>query len=242
VVSQNTLELNHGGKTIIQTTLGAFFSHPQQVLRDFSTKTDRHGPFRQATIVFLVIGFPVLLYITVFAFIHFVTGFLVPPSRSFMITAVICFVIGLGLLAPLVLGRSKTVPPDQVREALDASSWQQRVSGLRTVVDDKQEIGQFPAYRQMLTSPHLPERYWVAKALGVSRQPETFHALETLLDDPHPNVVSMAFHALSQRGNKQIVSRILKRIATSSHWYNQWYAYRTLRALGWRQIKANRKQ
>jgi Ca2+/Na+ antiporter len=239
VVSKNRLELRHAGGTVIQTELRTFFSRPQHVLNDFSSKTDRYGPFRQATIVFLVIGFPVLLYVTVFALILFVTGFLVPPSRSFLLAAGICFVIGLGLLAPLVLGRFKTVPPDQVSEALNASSWKQRVSGLRTLVDNKQEIGRFDVYRQMLTSPHLPERYWLAKALGVSRQPETFHALVTLLDDSHPNVISMAFHALRQRGNKRIVSQILKRIATSDHWYNQWYAYRTLRALGWSQVKGN---
>ena len=239
VVSNNRLELKHAGKTVIQTDLRTFFSRSQQVLNDFSTKTDRYGPFRQATIVFLVIGFPVLLYITVFALILFVTGYLVSPSRSFLVTAGICFVIGLGLLAPLVLGRSKTTPTDQVPGALNASSWKQRVSALRTLVDNKQEIGRFDVYRQMLTSPHLSERYWVAKALGVSRQPETFPVLVTLLDDSHPNVVSMAFHALRQRGNRQIVGEILKRIKTSDHWYNQWYAYRTLRGLGWSQLEGN---
>jgi Ca2+/Na+ antiporter len=242
VISENKLELQHAGETVIQTTLAAFFSHPRKHLNDFSTEMDRHGPFRQATIVFLVLGFPVLLYIMVFALIHFVTGFFVPASRAFVITAGLCFVIGLGLLAPLVLDRSKTVPAGQVSETLNAPSWQQRVSGLRTVVDEKQEIGRFPAYRQMVTSPHLPERYWVAKALGASRQPETFHALMTLLDDPHPNVVSMAFHALSQRGDRRVLGEVLKRIETSGHWYNQWYAYRALRALGWRQREASEAQ
>jgi len=30
----------------------------------------------------------------------------------------------------------------------------------------------------------------------------------------------------------------LKRIETSDDWYNQWYAYRALRNLGWKQSKS----
>jgi HEAT repeat protein len=59
--------------------------------------------------------------------------------------------------------------------------------------------------------------------------------LLTLLDDPHPNIVSMAFYSLGQRGNRQAVPKIMKKIETSDHWYNQWYAYRALKSLGWRQ-------
>jgi len=237
-VSGDTLALKHGGVEAVQTTVQAFFSDPRDLLNAFSAKIDRNGPFRQATIIFLVLGFPILLYVTVFAVIHLGSGFLVSPARSFIITALLCFVVGLALLAPLVLGRSKVVPVGRVAEALNALSWKQRVSGLRTVVDEKLEIGLFPSYRRLVTSPYLPERYWVAKALGASRQPETFHALMNLLDDPHPNVVSMAFHALGQRGDRRVVEEILKRIETSDHWYNQWYAYRALRSLGWFQKKA----
>jgi hypothetical protein len=241
VVSEKGVALENRGAMVIQTTLEKFLAHPAKVLQDFSARLDRHGPFRQATIICLVLGFPVLLYVAVFAAVHFLAGGLVSPTRSFLVAALLCFVIGLALLAPLVLGRTRAVRADQVSEALNALAWRQRVSGLRTVVDEKLEIGLFPAYRQMVTSPHLPERYWVAKALGASRHPETFQALTVLLDDPHPNVVSMAFDALGRRGNRQVVGAILKRMETSDHWYNQWYAYRALQALGWRQDHRPRK-
>jgi len=73
--------------------------------------------------------------------------------------------------------------------------------------------------------------------LGVSREPETFKDLLAFLDDPHPNVVSMAFYALGQRGNRRVVNELIKRIATSDDWYNQWYAYKALRSLRWKQTK-----
>ena len=87
-------------------------------------------------------------------------------------------------------------------------------------------------------SPHVSERYWVARALGVSRKPETYRDLVTLLDDHHPNVVSMAFYALGQRGDRRAVREILSRMKISTDWYNQWYAYKALRALGWKQTKS----
>jgi len=122
--------------------------------------------------------------------------------------------------------------------ALRSDRWQERVSALRTVVEKGLEIGDLCDITPLLASPHLPERYWVAKALGISRQPGTYLNLLTLLDDPHPNVVSMTFYGLGQRGDRRAIETILKRLAASDHWYNQWYAYRALRALGWKQHPA----
>jgi len=102
-------------------------------------------------------------------------------------------------------------------------------------VSERLDMADFPAYRRMLASPHIPERYWLVKALAVSRHPETYHDLLAFLDDPHANVVSMAFYGLGQRGDRQAIKEILRRIQTSDHWYNQWYAYKALRRLGWRQ-------
>jgi HEAT repeat protein len=87
----------------------------------------------------------------------------------------------------------------------------------------------------MLKSPHIPVRYWLARALAVSRKPETYDDLLSFLDDPHPNVVSMAFYALGKRGDRSAIGLILHRIETSRHWYVQWYAYKALRRLGWKQ-------
>jgi HEAT repeat protein len=87
-------------------------------------------------------------------------------------------------------------------------------------------------------SPHIPERYWLVKALGVSRQPETYKDLMRFVDDPHPNVVRMAFDSLGQRGDTSAINVIMKRIETSDHWYEQWYAYKALRKLGWKQAKS----
>ena len=76
----------------------------------------------------------------------------------------------------------------------------------------------------MLKSAHVPELYWLAKALSVSRKSETYNDLLSFLDNRYPNVVCMALYALGRRGDKSAVKIILKKIETSDHWYSQWYA------------------
>jgi hypothetical protein len=233
--SNNTLLFNHKGKTVLKATPQDFFAQPKKVLSNFSIETDRHVRFRQATILSLLIGFPVTLYVIGFALLRFVLGFFVGPRPSSITASALCFLVGLSLLVPF---RSSKVPMDdaaRLSEALNSKSWQQRVGALRIFVEQRLEIGNLDVYRRVLKSPHVPERYWLAKALGVSRQPQTYQDLLALLDDPHPNVASMAFRALGTRGDNGAVQEIITRIKTSDHWYVQWYAYRALRRLGWKQ-------
>jgi len=238
VESQNLLIFKHQGKTVLQTPFKTFFSQPEDVLRQFSAAADRHALFRQATIVCLLVGFPITLYVMVFALLNFVLRFFLDPTPSSVVSGALCLLIGLALLVPLRLARMPINDEMALSEALSSKSWQQRVAALRRVVSERLDMADFPAYRRMLASPHIPERYWLVKALAVSRHPETYPDLLAFLDDPHANVVSMALYALGQRGNRRAIPEILKGIETSDHWYNQWYAYRALRRLGWRQNRS----
>jgi len=129
----------------------------------------------------------------------------------------------------------KSAEIGDVASALESRRWQERVAALKLVEKGGKEAGDFRAYRSIIKSTRIPVRYWLARSLGVSRNPETYDDLVGLLDDPHPNVVSMAFYALGKRGDKRAISVILKGIESSHHWYNQWYAYKALRSLGWKQ-------
>jgi HEAT repeat protein len=50
-------------------------------------------------------------------------------------------------------------------------------------------------------------------------------------------VVTQALYALGERKNPVAVQEILRFIKASDHWYCQWYAYKALRKLGWKQIR-----
>ncbi len=234
----DSLAFKHKGKTVLETTLKEFSSGPRKVLGQFSVETDGHAFFRQATIISLLLGFPLILYVTVFALFDFVLQFFVGSIRSSMVASILCLLVGLALLAPIRMGRLATDSETGLSEALASESWQHRVVALRTVAKQGLEIGSFETYRTLLTSNNIAERYWLTKALGVSDYPQTYEDLLALLDDPHPNVASMAVLALGKRANKETVKEILSRIKTSDHWYVQWYAYRALKRLGWRQSRS----
>ena len=144
----------------------------------------------------------------------------------------------MALLVFFHMGAGAKVAEKDLQEAMVSAHWQDRVAAIKLIQQKGLDIGHYNAYRDMLTSSHIPERYWLAKVLGGSRKPDTYNDLLNFLDDPYPNVVCMAFHSLGQRGKKRIVREIVKRIETSDHWYEQWYAYRALRTLGWKQVRS----
>jgi hypothetical protein len=231
------LVFKNGGRTILQTTPADFFSHPGAVLQEFSAKSDKHGFFRQLTFYSLLIGLPLALYVILHTLVRLLCCFFLPVRTSSLIASILCLIVGVSIFIPFKYIRGTTIELKDVPQALASELWQERVAALRIIEQKGMEVSSFQPYPRLLISPHIAERYWLARALGVSRRPETYRDLLAFLDDTHPNVVSMAFYGLGQRGDRRGVSEILTRIQTSDHWYNQWYAYKALRALGWKQRK-----
>ncbi|HMA68005.1 MAG TPA: HEAT repeat domain-containing protein, partial [Desulfosalsimonadaceae bacterium] len=64
---------------------------------------------------------------------------------------------------------------------------------------------------------------------------KSFQMLIQLLEDPHPNVVCAALHALGRQGRKAAVAPIRRLMLSSGNWYVQLYAYNALKEIGWTQ-------
>jgi Ca2+/Na+ antiporter len=235
---ENDLVLKNRGKTILRTKLQDFLASPGTLLKQFSKITDKHLFFRQFTFFSLLFGFPILLYIFLYTLLRLLIGLFFNYRLSSGIASIVCFLAGTAFLVVVNYGEGKNIEVKDLGEALNADSWQKRVQALKVIEQKKIEISDFPGYQPLLKSPRIPERYWLVRALGVSRRPETYENILTFLDDPHPNVVGMAFYALGQRGDSRAIKGIINRIETSNHWYNQWHAYRALRTLGWKQRKS----
>ena len=136
------------------------------------------------------------------------------------------------------LNRSPDISIDNLPNALTSDRWQERVAALKLVDKKGLEIRNFKAYPKLLASNYIPERYWFIRTLANSRSSATYRDLLNFLDDPNRNVLTMTFYALGQRGNRQAISEIINKIQTSNDWYSQWYAYKALRSLGWKQTKS----
>jgi hypothetical protein len=229
------LVLKRGERAIIEVTPQAFFSNTGKLLREFSEEVDTHRFFRRCTFFSLLAGFPIALYVLLFSLCRAVCGLFMSIRTSCVCASAMCLVIGIALFAVFSHSRVRSGEVRDVGEALESRRWQERAATLRLMEKGGMEASDFQAYRDMLKSPHIPVRYWLARSLAVSRKPETYDDLLSFLDDPHPNVVSMAFYALGKRGDRSAIGLILHRIETSRHWYVQWYAYKALRRLGWKQ-------
>jgi len=238
--SGRDLIFENRGRGVLRIPPNDFLSRPAHGLKRFSSKTDRYLLFRQFTFYSILIGFPITLYLFLVTIFLFLLTRCLDLRTAPVAAAILCLISGISLLIPIWLGNAGEMDKDHLNTSLESGRWQERVAALKTIREKRMEVSNFSPYKRMLSSPHIAERYWLTKALGVSRRPETYKDLLGLLNDPSPIVVSMAFQALGRRGDRQAVKEILKRIKTSNDWYNQWYAYKALRALGWKQIRLKR--
>ena len=161
------------------------------------------------------------------------------PGQATWAASGICMLIGILLFLPMLNARSHYIIPENVGAALAADEWTQRVAALRYIEEHNLEIAAYPQYRQMLASPLVVERYWLARAMGKSRDRDTYARLLAMIRDPQPNVVCQAFYALGERRNASAIDPIKQRLLELNHWYAQWYGYGALRKLGWKQGRSN---
>jgi hypothetical protein len=236
------LDWLNNGTRILAVTPESFFSNPNAVLVQYSRQTDRSAFLRTFTFFGILLAFPILLYCGVFGILRLLTGLFLQPSRATLLSSILCFLIGIVLLVPVYQGGRRPVNAENLAAALDAADWRDRVAALKLIEQLQLDITDYSAYEKSITSRHLPERYWLAHALGVSKEDHTIDDLFTLLDDPQPNVVCQALYALGKRGRDRksdIIETILAKIRSPDNWYVQRYAYLALRSLGWRQPASN---
>ena len=212
-----------------------FFADPRAVMSDLSKASDRWPPFRAFTYAGVLLAFPIALYLLLFALLRLVFGVFSGERKADALAAAGCLLIGLGLLFHFHFSREAAPPPEEWGAVLHSPRWQKRVAALREIHARKGDIFAISDYAPPLLSPYPQERYWLARALGTSPNPEAPAHLLRLLDDPQLNVQTMALEGLAQRRDRFAANQILRRLKNSQDWYFQMYAYRALRALGWNQ-------
>jgi hypothetical protein len=226
------------GKRVLSVTTESFLSRPDDVLSQVSSRADRSAFLRTVTFFGILLAFPALLYSGLYWILRALTGFFLQPFRAALLTGALCFLVGVLLLVPVYQGGHRPVNAGNLGTALAAVDWRDRVAALKLIGELKLEITAYPSYVRSIVSRHLPERYWLAHALGASTHDRTLADLFTLLDDRQPTVVCQALHALGQRRDSRraaAIATIGEKIRSTDNWYVQRYAYLTLRSLGWQQ-------
>lgn len=232
-LEKERLVLTAAGGNRIDAPPDKVLAKPYQWLQQLSKASDRYAPLRRITLVSLLVGFPILLYMTVYGIICAAMRVVLTERTATLAASVLCLVIGLLLFIPMLDSQPSSISEKDIAQALTADQWPQRVAALRYIEKHKVEIGRYPQYKPLLSSPLVVERYWLARALSTSRSPATYTDLNAMLGDPHPNVTCQVFYALGRRANRAAIAPIKAQMAVSDHWYAQWYGYRAIRRLGW---------
>jgi hypothetical protein len=115
----------------------------------------------------------------------------------------------------------------------------ERVVGARLAEEKKMNITSLPSYQTLLHSEKAVERYWAARVSRFGDEELAERGLVLLLRDRHPNVVCQALFSLGERRSRRYIPVILEIVRVSNHWYEQWYGYRALKSLGWKQKRSN---
>jgi len=242
-LSGKDLEFYNQDEWVLKSSMRDFFNDPAQSLKEFEKRTERHRFLLGFTLFSIVFLGALFLFSCIYTPFYLISGlFLKSTPRT--VKAGILWPVAF-LLVFLAFNASDTESlgdPQNLSKAITSDRLHSRIRALKYIHRNKIDIAGFPAYPSMRNSQHIPERYWLAKALGVSRTPGTRKSLHQLLNDPHFNVVCMAVDSLGRRGNRADIPPILGKLETSRNWYEQWYAYRALRRLGWQQKESNRQQ
>lgn len=229
-----TIHLSHKEKIILSIPVQEFFHSPQQTLRLFESKIDQHAIFRTITMVALLFVGALLLYSTTFLLPFSLYRKLMRPIWAAMTAALTCsLILFIVFLKPG--NHTETSNPEDISNSLRSNNAITRIKTLRHIVDQKMDISVYPESETIALHGTIPERYWLAKALALSRKPNSRNTLLRLLEDNHFNVVCMALYSMGKQGRTADIPIILRKIKTSDNWYVQWYAYKALRNLGWYQ-------
>ena len=233
------LTLARGARPVWEGAIGRFLSDPGRAASDISVRTDRFTVFRAAVYFGVLLAFPITLYVVLFALVRVVCGIAFTERRAEAAAAILCLLVGFAALADFHLSREGPPPSDATAAALESDRWQRRVAALKASQARRWDVCAGPGYAAKLGSPYPQERYWLARALAASPNPQASADLIRLMDDPQVNVRTMAVQALAQRRDPRAVQPILNLLKTSQEWYVQLYAYRALRTLQWDQTRLN---
>jgi len=239
LIKHGRLVFHQKGKALFQVGVKEFLISPGRYLKDFSSRTDKYGFFRLFTLFSILIGLPISVYILLFNLCNVLLSLYFKIDVSAYVASFLCLSIGLVFLAVFHTNRWESLDSKDLSRALSSEHLKTRVSALRIIAEKRMEISDFPEYEKSRNSPSVLERYWLVKALGSSRDRSTYEHLLAFLNDPHRNVVCMAYYSLGLRGVHKAVDEILRRFPSLDDWYTQWYAYKALRRLGWVQSTLN---
>ncbi len=231
--SEKGLALAHGSRTVLEEPPGALAGRLEEALEEFSDRTDRHAGVRALTYYTLVFGFPLLLYLLVYAGLEQAVRAFRAPWGTWL-PGLACLVFGLLALVP-VRSLGGPHPEAGAADLLASNSPALVTAGIKKAMDERQDLCGVKGFDSLLTHENAAVRYWTARALRTSHCPRAFGDLAALARDPHRNVRCKALESLGYSPDPKSRALLLEILRDSGDWYVQMYAFRALTHQGWTQ-------
>lgn len=241
VAAGGLLRFSRDGRPLAETKIGSFLARPDAVLENVFHAADRMAPFRRLVFFTFLFGFPSALYLAAYAFVRIQAAPLLPKARQAeALAALLCFSVAALVLALFVSGRERTEaagpPPAQIESLAPPA----QAAALRALLARGQDLTTvLPDWPSLARSPDPRVRALLARGLAASPSPQAGPVLALLLGDPHLHVRTAAIEATGRRGGRRAREALLLLLERSHTWYDQFYAYRVLRSLGWKQTAAS---
>jgi hypothetical protein len=232
---EDRLRFVHRGVSVMDIPVERFLSAPHRTLEKLSSVTDRWEAFRGFTFWCVLLAFPIAIYTLAFGCLRLLAGLILRERVAELVASGVCLMIGLGIFVYYFASRESISHPEEVEAALRSEIWQKQTAALKAMHEYHLDVCDFPGRAELGFNPHPQVRYWLGRAWAESRCAQASAELLRLLEDPHLNVRNMALEGLAQRSERSAVGAILRNLQGSQEWYEQFYAYRALKALGWKQ-------
>lgn len=229
------LGLASGGKTLLRLPLEDFLARPRPSLDELSQKADHYALFRRLVFYGLLFGFPTAIYALLFSSFLFLTGLALGDRAALALAGAACLALGLVMLIPLASASRVSVSPATLGQALASGQPAQEVAALRLAGEKRLDITRTPGYQALKNSPSTATRYWLALALGARPNPLALEELIALTRDKSPDVSRMALASIGRTGRAELRPLVREHLENSKDWYVQWYAYYSLKRLGFSQ-------
>ena len=236
-LSGNVLIMRDKTKAIVSVDQKEFFKAPYTYLKAFSDETDAYPFFRKITFVSLLVGLPICVYILVFGIMQF--GFLLFTSMrtASLLASMACLLLGLIMMFSLQANRYTKDDNVTLAMLLNSDNSFHRTAAIKEIFKKKSDITQYPIGEKHLKSTYIPERYWLAMALGARPSKTAEKYLLELMHDPSVNVRCKVYSGLAKTQDRSYIPALIRELNNSDHLYAQLYAYNALKELGWTQTK-----
>ena len=227
-VQDYTLEIQglkrilHRG-TASQTVAALDFSaHPKETFNDFSAMADPFAPLRSITWTALFTAFPLFFYLLLHTAITLPASLFIPLRHAGGLATTGGAMAAIALIVLLASGLA--LPPESRAALAELAGTKTDASGATEIITRASRHPRaLVRYRAAMAAPRIPD--FNAKQRVLNR----------LAQDEDTNVACQALGAMGETRYRRFLKGIKGIVATRPEWYVQWYGYRAMGRLGWRQ-------